>query len=98
MLKKCKCGICLGMIAAAAVIGWLLYQRMGQSKELSHDGSTLVKDMKTVYSDSKSVCKDAKQIGKDVIDETVQMKDDLVKEAKDVKDTICGCGKSNGNG
>lgn len=98
MYKKCKCGICLALIAAAAVIAWLLYQRASQSKEISHDGSTLVKDMKTVYSDSKCVCKDAKQIGKDVINETMQMKDDLVKEVKDVKDTICGCDKNNANG
>lgn len=98
MCKKCKCGICLGLVAAAAVIAWLLYQRVGQSKEISHDGSTLVKDMKAVYSDSQCVCKDAKQIGKDVINETMQMKDELVKEVKDVKNSICGCDKSNDNG
>lgn len=98
MCKKCKCGICLAVVAAAAFIAWLLYQRASESKALSHDGSTLVKDMKAVYSDSKCVCKDAKQMGKDMIDETIQMKDDLVKEVKDVKDTICGCDKSNDNG
>lgn len=98
MCKKCKCGICLVLIAAATVIFWLLYQRANDSKEISHDGSTLVKDMKAVYSDSRSVCKDAKQMGKDMIDETVQMKDELVKEVRDVKNTICGCNKSNDNG
>jgi predicted PP-loop superfamily ATPase len=82
-------------IAAAALIFWLLYQRMSQSKEIQHDGSTLVKDMKSVYSDSKCVCKDARQMGMDMIDETMQMKDDLTKDVKDVKDQLCGCEKSN---
>ncbi len=95
MCKKCKCGICLALLAAAGVIIWMLYQRISQSKEISHDGSTLVKDMKTVYSGTKCVCDDAKQMGKDMINETMQMKDELAKEVKDVKNAICGCEKSN---
>jgi hypothetical protein len=98
MCKKTKCGICIVLMAAAAVIIWMMYQRITQSKEIQHDGSTLVKDMKSVYSDSKCVCKDAKQMGMDVVDEAVQVKDDLAKEVKTVKNNICGCEKNDTQG
>ncbi len=94
MCKKCKCCLCLGLAAAAIVLVWMMYQRMSQSKEISHDGCTLVKDMKTVFEDSKCVCKDAKKMEKDMVDETIQMKKDLVK---DVKNAVCGCDSENEN-
>lgn len=74
-------------MAAALIFMWILYQRMSQSQEISHDGSTLVKDMKSVFEDSKCVCKDAMKMEKDMCEETVQMKKDLVNDVKNV----CGC-------
>ncbi len=94
MCKKCKCGLCLGLLAAALILMLMMYQRMKQSQEISHDGATLVKDMRSVFEDSKCVCKDAKKMEKDMINETMEMKKDIVQ---DVKNAVCGCEGQNAN-
>ena len=91
MLCKSKHGTCLLLLAAAALAFGIWYCLSNQGKDPDHDNSTLVKDMKDVCTDAKSVYKSTKKLGSDVVSETRQMKDNLMADAREVKNAFCTC-------